>query len=514
MGWNRMAGALLISLGLVAWAGAQTRSGDAALKPVDDPTLTAAVRELSGQVAELRATVAELRDATMRDREEIARLRQQLQSALPVIPQDAGLKPATAAPPTTKQSSNDHRIQRLEDAYDLLSGKVNDQYQTKVESGSKYRVRLSGIMLFNLFSNNGTADSADVPFIATPALNGDVGGSFGGTVRQSQVRFEVFGPKVAGARTHGDMTMDFAGGFPGTENGAALGLARLRTATLHFDWANSSLVAGQDVPFFSPLSPTSLATLAQPSLSYAGNLWTWIPQVRLTHRIATGEASHLSVEGGLLDPLSGEVPPLEFDRVPQAGEGSRQPAVATRIGWSSSQSDRAASFGVGGFYSRQNWRFDRNVDAWITSADWSVPLGTPFTLSGEFYRGRGTGGLGGGIGRSVLFFGPEAQPGSAVRGLDSVGGWTQVKYQFNPRLEFNVALGQDNPFAGEFRQAAIGTNILDREAVRNRSAVINFIYRPKSNLLLSSEYRRINTYRVDSSSRSADHLDLAIGVLF
>lgn len=514
MGWKGVAGALLELVVLATWAGAQAGPGNGTPKSADEARLTAAVHELSGQVAELRAAVVELRDTVTRDRDEIGRLRQQLQSVLPLSPQEALLKPAVAAPPTAQRISGADHIQRLEEAYDLLSGKVNDQYQTKVESGSKYRVRLSGIMLLNLFGNNGTVDSADVPFVATPALNGDIGGSFGGTVRQSQIRFEVFGPQVAGARTHGDMTMDFAGGFPNTDNGVALGFARMRTMTLNFDWKDTSLVAGQDAPFFSPLSPTSLATLAQPALSYAGNLWTWIPQIRLTHRIATGEASQLSVEGGVLDPLSGEAPPLEFDRAPQAGEGSRQPAVATRIGWSSSQQERAASFGVGGFYSRQNWRFDRNVDAWIASADWSVPLGAPFTLSGEFYRGRGTGGLGGGIGRSVLFFGPEAQPGSGVRGLDSVGGWTQLKYQFNPRLEFNVALGQDNPFAAEFRKAALGTNILDREVVRNRSAVFNFIYRPKSNLLLSSEYRRINSYHVASSSRSADQINLAIGVLF
>src|ERR1039458_6979416 len=41
----------------------------------------------------------------------------------------------------------------LEEEYQLLSGKVDDQYQTKVESASKYRVRLSGIVLMNLASN-------------------------------------------------------------------------------------------------------------------------------------------------------------------------------------------------------------------------------------------------------------------------------------------------------------------------------------------------------------------------
>ncbi len=49
------------------------------------------------------------------------------------------------------------RVASLEEEYQLLSGKVDDQYQTKVESASKYRVRLSGIVLMNLFSNRGSS---------------------------------------------------------------------------------------------------------------------------------------------------------------------------------------------------------------------------------------------------------------------------------------------------------------------------------------------------------------------
>ena len=54
----------------------------------------------------------------------------------------------------------------LEEEYQLLSGKVDDQYQTKVESASKYRVRLSGIVLMNLFSNQGVVDNIDLPTLA------------------------------------------------------------------------------------------------------------------------------------------------------------------------------------------------------------------------------------------------------------------------------------------------------------------------------------------------------------
>ncbi len=485
-------------------ATAQSRSGSA-----DDKTLqalTQLVDRLSKQVTELRSAVDEVRAESAEYRRETELLRQELRQAR--ARSESEVSSSAAAP------ASDPRIEGMEDRVSVLEGKVDDQYQTKVESGSKYRVRMSGMVLFNMFGNSGTVDSADNSFLAVPTIPGGTEGSFGGTLRQSQLRFEVFGPTVASARTQASVEMDFAGGFPETDNGVTLGLMRLRTATLRFDWKNTSLIAGQDAPFISPLSPSSLATVATPALSYAGNLWTWIPQIRVEHRITTGESSQLSLQAGILDPLSGEDPPLQFDRIPQAGEASRQPAFATRVGFQKRLRDRELRLGAGGFYSRQNWKFGRNVDAWAATADWTIPLGSPFTLSGEFYRGRSVAGFGGGLDQSVVFLGPENLPNTPVQGVDSLGGWAQFKYQATPKLEFNVAAGQDNPFADEIRQAAGITPVYLLGATRNRSALFNFIYRPRSNLLFSTEYRRIDTYRADSSSRSADQVNLAIGVLF
>ena len=509
MPWMRGLRSMMAVLFLAAAAAAQQPAPAA---PPADPSLAEVVQQLSGQVRELKTAVAEMRAESSQYRAETERLRQELQAALAQLPQAQSAAQAAGQTPPAGEASANNRLQRLESDVALLSGKVDDQYQTKVESGSKYRVRLSGMILLNMFGNGGSVDSADVPFMTAPAPNG-AAGSFGGTLRQSQIRMEVFGPAVGGARTHADVSMDFAGGFPQTENGVSFGLARLRTGTIHLDWPQTSIIAGQDAPFFSPLSPTSLATVAQPALSYAGNLWTWMPQVRVEHRISTGETSEVTLQGGVLDPLSGEVPPFQSDRIPQAGESSRQPAFATRVGWSSG-GDRPISFGGGGFYSRQNWQFGRNVDAWAATADWSVPLPGRFSWSGEFYRGRSLAGLGGGLDNSVLFFGPSVLPTSHALGLDSLGGWTQVKYQATPKLEFNAAAGQDNPFASEFRAAALGTGLYNQEADRNRSVLFNLIYKPRSNLLLSTEYRHIDTFRVDSSAHSADQVNLAIGVLF
>ena len=227
--------------------------------------------------------------------------------------------------------------------------------------------------------------------MANPKAPGESSGSFSATARQSQLSLEVLGPQWKGAKTSGDVSFDFFGGFPSNPEGVTAGLVRLRTAKVALDWTNTSIVAGQDIPFFSPLSPTSLASTAYPAFSSAGNLWAWTPQVRVEHRIVLSDLTKVILQGGVLDPLTGELP-AEYNRVPTAGEASRVPAYAMRLGLEHAAYDRLAAVGVGAYYSRQNWGFDRRVDSWAATMDWDLPLGHWFWLSGEAYRGRAIGG--------------------------------------------------------------------------------------------------------------------------
>ena len=169
-------------------------------------------------------------------------------------------------------------------------------------------------------------------------------------MRQSLLGLEVFGPTLGRAKTRGDIQFDFFGGFPATLDGVTAGLVRLRTATVHFDWARTSIVAGQDTPFFSPLSPTSLASLAYPAFSYSGNLWTWTPQLRVERRLALSGDSSLLVQGGILDSLTGQPPYDQSYRSPQAGERSGQPAYATRLAWTRTAFGRPLTVGASGYY--------------------------------------------------------------------------------------------------------------------------------------------------------------------
>jgi hypothetical protein len=500
--------------------------------PAEVRALSDLIRGLQAQVQTLNSQLGDLRMEQERSNAEARELRRELDlvkaqgapaSRGPLNPYSASPakesagQPASVPSATPPQSQTaEDRLSKLEEDQQVTEGKINDQYQTKVESGSKYRLRLSGIVLLNLFENRGTLDNEDfVSFAESQQANEPFAspGTFGGTLRQSQITLQAFGPDIAGARTSADVNFDFAGGFPNTPNGSWMGLIRMRTATLRLDWANTSIVAGQDRLFFVPLTPSSLATLAVPALSYSGNLWGWTPQLRIEHKVVFSDESSLSFQGGILDSLSGDLPSQEFSRYPTWGEQSGQPAYAARVSWTHRMFGQDLTVGVGGFYGRQDWGFSRSVDGWAGTADLLLPLGKRFEFTGAFYRGRAVAGLGGGIGQSVLLNGPFIDPATTFRALDSMGGWAQLKFKVKSNFEINGAFGVDSPFAGELRQYNANT-IYPGSYTRNLSPLVNFIYQIRSDILFSTEYRYLNSTVLDSGSFSAHQISLSMGYIF
>ena len=87
-----------------------------------------------------------------------------------------------------------------------------------------------------------------------------------------------------------------------------------------------------------------------------------------------------------------------------------------------------------------------------------------------------------------------------IRGLDSAGGWSQLKFQLTPKLELNGAFAEDNAFAGNIRGFATDVNNFGPILGRNHGALGNLVYRPRSDLLLSAEFRRLHTFPIFDSS--------------
>jgi hypothetical protein len=525
-----MAAAFLIS---ITFSAAQ-ESAPAAAQPAE-----ASLRELDSEVRQLRAVIEEMRAENAQSRAEMHELRDELAGTRKLLApftatmngnasSAAATESTTAGGNSTAQSASEsvsmnpnapmsdlgNRVQRLEESAQLLGSKIDEQYQTKVETAAKYRARLSGIVLMNAFRNVGGSDDFDIPDYAQPANAGSPQASFGATMRQTEIGLEVFGPNLAGAKTSANVQFDFAGGFPATPNGVNFGIVRMQTASLRLDWKQTSVIAGQDSLFISPLSPTSFASLAMPAFAYAGNLWGWTPQLRVEHRFNLSDQQTVTWQGGILDNLDWEPPVNSFYRSAQAGEASGQPAYAMRTAWSRPVFDHPLSFGAAGYYGRQNWSWDRYVDAWAGMADWQIPIVRRLGLSGEFYRGRAVGGLGGAVGQGVLYGGDPSSAYTAIRGPNSAGGWSQLKFQWTPKLELNGVFAEDNEFAGDVRGFATDANNFGPILGRNRGAMGNVIYRPRSDLLLSAEFRRLHTFPIYDAASVTNQINLSMGILF
>jgi hypothetical protein len=501
------AGSILGILILAGSAWSQTQIAGS-----DSSDMRSVLLQLQSELKQTRKDLAQAQKEIQLLNQQMAALRP---SSVSTSEQGSSTDPAYAAPPDVAEpnaaAESDKSGPGEADDVSLLRAKVEEQQQTKVESASKYRVKLSGLILMNAFSTRGSVDLPDLP---NRAFSPSSGGNFGATLRQSILGLQVVGPTIANGRTSALVSVDFFGGFPQTHYGTTNGLLRLREAYGRIDWDKTSILFGQQAPIVSPLSPTSFATLAEPAFSWAGNLWVWTPQAVVEHRFRTSESSYLSLSGAVMDPLTEEIPLSAQFYAPGQGEVSRRPAFAASAAWHSKRASQPMEIGVGGYTSHLNYGFGREFNSWAGTAYWKVPIAKMFEFSGEAYRGMGIGGLGGGIWQSVIYNGNPDLPGTAVRPLNSVGGWAQLKYRPLTKLEFNAALGQDNALGYDFRFAPqiVGDYVFTM--ARNRAAFGNAIYHLKSNVVLSLEYRKLWTYRYTGTRDTADQVNIGAGVSF
>jgi uncharacterized coiled-coil protein SlyX len=430
---------------------------------------------------------------------------------------------ATTPPPTSPPASSTSAIP-LEERVQTLEAAVKLHDQTKVESSSKYPVRFNGLILFNSYVNRGVPDNTDLPAVATRQTTTSGNGSIGASLRQTILGIRSEGPRIAGAHTFASVDFDFFSSVSYTNYGTSAGVVRMRTANIGFEWPADSIDVGLVAPLISPLSPTSYATVAEPSLASAGNLWTWAPQLRVAHRQQLANGNHIGYEFGLWDSPSAGYNPNQLFRTASPAELAGQPAFETRLSYGTGPGDgneRGLQLGLGGYFSRQaypgyqGYVGTEHIDAYAVTTDFRLPFSHRFELTGEGYRGRSIGGLGGGVYKDTVVGTDPVTGAPSFRPLNAIGGWTQFKTRFTSSLEANASIGQDNGFAGDFHALVLPpTASAGQLRARNRMAVANFIYRPKTYLILSPEYRHIWTYSINAPSNTLDVFTLSIGYQF
>ena len=445
--------------------------------------------------------------------EELGQVRKQLDVSRSAITASSSVPD----PPAAREADD------LRERVETLEAQVKLHDQTKVESSSKYPLRLTGLILFNSFINRGAVDNFDLPSIAVPQTAGASNGGGGAGMRQTILGIEGFGPRIAGAKTSADVNLDFFGGIPLSNFGTSSGIVRMRTASINFDWDRNLVQVGVAAPLISPLSPTSYATVAEPGMAWAGNLWTWAPQLRVAHQFVSSTEQRLQLEFGLWDPPAAGYNMTGVFRTPSPGEQTSQPAYEGRVSYGSTTGEHALQIGMGGYYSRQKYSnviigeysYSGTNDSWAFTTDLRIPFSHRFELSGEGYRGRSLGGLGGGVYKDVLYGMDPISGAPVIRGVNDIGGWTQFKTHFGQLFEANVSVGLDNGFASDFHSLVLPyTATATQLRARNRMVVGNVIYRPKTYLIFSPEYRRIWTWPIYGDRSTADVFTFSVGYQF
>lgn len=379
----------------------------------------------------------------------------------------------------------------VEEKVTVQERQLQEQAQTKVESGQRFPIRLKGMLLFNTFLNSKQGGGGQYPTLASH--KGDANG--GSTLRQSAFGFDYQGPEVwNGGKLRASLLMDFFGG-PLDSPDMQL---RLRTATMQVDWKTRSLVVGIDKPIFAPRDPTSLAQVGLSPLTGAGNLWMWIPQVRAEQSFRLSESSQVRAQAGIVQ--TKEVPSYQAADYFAEVEPTR-PGAEGRV-------EFAHSFGNGGrlelapgFHVSTSHVAHAAVPSRLYSIDWLISPWRPLSLTGAYYKGQNLAHLGtGGAGQGFVVAGAQH-----VQPLHSEGGWAQLTFDATQRLSFHAFSGRQDNRDSILPTGQIGINL---------AYGANFFFRMAPNVIVSLEASQVRTAYLGLGHRLNNHYDLALAYLF
>jgi hypothetical protein len=454
---SRLCGIALLAVPF--WAGAQTPDMTRVMERLD--RLERENRALAEQVAALRARLDGTDHPANTDG-----------AALDGKAPPAAVEPAAAVP--------------LEQRVEVLERHTEDLSQTKVESGQKFPIRLTGMALFNSFINSRQNAGFDYPVLATPTGTAHDGATF----RQTIIGLDFRGPSTFdGGTIHGHVYMDL---FGGTTNQAL----RLRNAAIEADWKTRSILVGIEKPIFNPREPSSLAQVGISPLTGAGNLWLWLPQVRLQQDITIAGGTGVRAQVGVIQ--TRESLPYPGDVIDGALAPAR-PGVEGRFEFFHRiDEDRRVEIAPG-FHASTTHAAGVAIPSAIFSLDWFFNPVRRVELTGAFYDGHNVAPLGNGYAQGFFGYGTHLRP------VPSIGGWGQVTVHTLSRLDLHLFTGQQDDRDRSLGVGRIGKNLLFGG---------NLFYRVAPNVLIGLEATQVRTRYIGQGIVINNHYDLAIGYLF
>lgn len=503
---RRIAGQVIVGLWLSATCGL------ALSQPGTDEGVEAKMRQLSDAMNRAQKQIEQSQRDLDDLRTQMTALRQQISSNTPVRAGD----PADGQDDAARLSA---AVEQIREQQALEETQIATHEQDKVESESKYPLKVSGLVLLTGFVNTSQVDDPVSPSIV---LSG--GGSTGASICQTVLGLDAHGPHLFSAATHADLRADFAGsGLSNMTSTTAYagGLLRLRTAHANLDWEHTHVFFALDRPLVNPNTPTSLTAVAVPALGWSGNLWTWNPQIGLTQDLSLSTAQRFQIQAAMIDVMNpaqiygGPGSSTATISTPTTAEMSRWPGAEGRVALLQGTESSGLQLGVGGLFVPHRSIGGTRFNSWAGMLDYRIPVGAHIELSGSGYYGEALGGLGGGAFKDYVF-GPDplSPTGYSFEDLHAIGGWSQFKARLNERLELNAAVGTDQVPASELRPYVGGASEYYLNLARNLTYTANVIYSPSAYLMFSLEYRHLQSAPANDYSAAGEVIGIATGYRF
>jgi hypothetical protein len=494
---------------LLCCCNASLRSQSAAQGQTSSETAQEKIDRLAKAVADAQQQMESYQKQLIELRQQIDSLQQQVAAEKAA---QGSAKPAEGSQPVIAKkaepaAATTATIDEVKERQAILESEIATHEVTKVETASKYPLKVSGLILFNAFVNTRQVDTS-----ASPAYAIDGPGSTGLSLRQTVLGLDARGPHLFNAASHADVRIDFFANYQ-QANYAAGGVLRMRTAHAMLTWPSTEAFIELDRSILEPNEPSSVVAVAQPEMAWAGNLWNWSPQIGVTHNFNLTDDSQFKVQGALIDASDPGLPGSESNEPVTQTERSRWPGTEARIAYAHGPESERAEVGIGGYFSPHRSPDGVPFKAWAATIDTRFPLSRYFEFTANAYRGQALAGLGGG--GYVNYFYQYAGAVEVAHALDDVGGWTQLKAKAGQKVEFNTGYGTDNPFAKEVHQAvASSTTNYYPGLARNRSFYSNVIFSPSAYLLFSLEYKRLWSSYGSGATQLSDSVGIAAGYRF
>lgn len=390
----------------------------------------------------------------------------------------------------TAADSIAERLRRAEAAIATLQQQLSEQSENAAKARSGVHLELTGRVMVGGFGNSRRVNNVDNPqFVRPDTTPGVPVRGVGMAIRQTRLGVAVRARGVMGGTFDGDVDVDFYGGQQPSSGGRTFPLLRLRTARGIVRWSNAHLLIGQESPLISELNPVTPAAIGTPDFATAGNLWLWLPQLRIG--IESRGGLRVGIDGAVLAPTSGDAV-AAFDTDYDLAERSQRPFFQGRVhvGWSEGETRGEIGCGAhaGWLVPSPNTRLMSRALA----CDLLAPIREWLEVRGEIFSGRGIRGLGGGA------IGQNFTSTNALLGTN--GGWAQLNLRPTSSARAGAGCGSDDP-------VALATRL------RNDACAVYAILRPAGPLFYGGEFRRLRT-EYSAARFTNDHVTLAAGFEF